>query len=436
MKFFDRNTELGLMEKNWKLSSKHSVMTTIMGRRRVGKTSLIIKSLAGQKFLYLYISKDNESVLCSKFQRKAQEQLGLNIFGAVNNFSDLFELLMNFGTKEHYTLILDEFQNLLSINPAIPSHIQDIWDRLKDKSRVNLILCGSIYSMMKRLFEGEDEPLYGRRDSAIKLAPFTTKTIKNILSDYNPNYAADDLLCLYMLTGGVAKYVSLLMDSGATNKEKMLDYALSADSPFISEGAELLVSEFGRDYGTYFSILQLIAAGMGSQSQIDGAIGKNTGAYLANLSSEYNFISRNQPLLSKPGSRNIRWCIDDCFLRFWFRFIYPYQDLIETGNIQQLRKYIDSQYELFSGKTLEQYFQHKLMETGRYTATGNWWDRKGKNEIDILAVNEFSKKILVAEVKRNAQKISLSTLVAKASQLPEDFSKYELEYKMLSLKDM
>lgn len=157
--------------------------------------------------------------------------------------------------------------------------------------------------MMKRIFENGDEPLYGRRDSAILLNPFRTDVLRFILHDHNPNFKPDDLLCLYMLTGGVAKYVALLMDAKATTCAKMLKYATSPDSPFVTEGIELLISEFGRDNGTYFSILQLIAAGMTTQSEIDSVIGKNSGAYLSNLCDEYSFITKKHSPVQQTGSK-------------------------------------------------------------------------------------------------------------------------------------
>ena len=436
MKFYDRTTELQILEKNWKQSEKHSMMTTLIGRRRVGKTALLLKSVENEPVLYLYVTKDNEHVLCRKFQQLAQASLDLQLYGQVEDFGSLFKELMKYGENHYFTIIIDEFQNLMGINAAIPSVIQDIWDRNKDKTHVNLVLCGSIYSMMKRIFDHSDQPLYGRRDSHIRLLPFSIETLKHILLDHNPNYAPDDLLCLYMLTGGVAKYVALLMDAEATTKEKMFDYAFSPDSPFLTEGTELLISEFGRDYGTYFSILQLIAGGMTTQNEIDSIIGKNTGAYLNNMNDEYLFISKNTPLLSKPGIRNIRWQIDDCFLRFWFRFVYPYQGLIESNRLALLKQYVNENYAQFTGRTLERYFQEKAIQSGKFTKTGNWWDRKGKNEIDLVALNEFDKTALIAEIKRNKDRISMKDLQDKVMELPSEFSPYQIQTKGFSLEDM
>ena len=436
MRFYNREEELKILEKNREQSANQSVMTTLIGRRRTGKTSLLLKSVEGTRHLYLYVSKDNEQMLCKKFQEQATATLGIQIFGQTNSFDELFEQLMCYGIDNNYTLIIDEFQNFLSINKSIPSSIQDVWDRYKDRARVNLILCGSIYSMMKRIFENGDEPLYGRRDSNMRLLPFSISTLKQILADHNPNYVAEDLLCLYMLTGGVAKYVALLMDAKATTKDKMLRCALAPDSPFLSEGTELLVSEFGRDYGTYFSILQLIAGGMTTQSEIDSIIGKNTGAYLNNLHVDYTFISKNTPILSKPGARNIKWQIDDPFLRFWFRFVYPYQGLIESNRTELLVQYVSDNYAQFTGKTLERLFHDRMWQSGQYTRIGNWWDKKGEQEIDMVALNEFDKTCVIAEIKRNPKKLSLSNLETKAATLSSEIKEYSIKYQLLSLDDI
>ena len=102
-----------------------------------------------------------------------------------------------------------------------------------------------------------------------------------------------------------------------------------------------------------------------------------------------------------------------------------------------LRSNIDTHYDVFSGRTLEQYFQACLMESGKYTQVGNWWDRKGHNEIDLIAINEFYHTGIVAEIKRNPHKISMSKLKEKISVLPsKDFGEYTLDAKAFSIEDM
>jgi AAA+ ATPase superfamily predicted ATPase len=169
------------------------------------------------------------------------------------------------------------------------------------------------------------------------------------------------------------------MESGATSFAKMLDRITSPDSPFISEGVELLISESGKEYGIYFSILQLIASGYELQSEIDSISGKNAGAYLVNLKKEYSLIERTKPMFSRPESRKARWNLRDNFVRLWFRFIYPNQSLIEMGKYELLKEVIGKDYEQYSGLVLERYFRDKIAESERVTQVGSCWDRKGLN---------------------------------------------------------
>lgn len=436
MKFYNRTQELDVLARTLEQSQKSSCFTVMVGRRRIGKTSLLLESVKGQKYLYLFVSRKSEPLLCEQFQKDAIRALDIQIFGNITQFKDLFEQLLILATQEHYTLIIDEFQEFDNINSSIFSDIQNLWDQYKDKTKINFIASGSIYSMMMKIFENRKEPLFGRLTSKMILKPFAVSVIKEILNDYNPKYTAEDLLCLYMLTGGVPKYLDLLMEAGAVTKDQMLDMVTSPDSPFLGEGKDLLVSEFGKEYGTYFSIMQLIASGKTTQSEIDSIIEKNTGAYLVNLEKEYSLIIRNKPMFSKPESRKNRWSLNDNYLRFWFRFIFPNQSLIEMGKNELLREYIDKNYEQYSGLILEKYFHAKTVEEERVTMIGSYWDNKGLNEIDLIALNDLDKTAIVAEVKRNPKKIDLNLLQAKVDSIKKELSKYQVQLKGLSLEDM
>jgi AAA+ ATPase superfamily predicted ATPase len=239
-----------------------------------------------------------------------------------------------------------------------------------------------------------------------------------------------------MITGGVAKYVELLMDAQCYTKEKMLNYICRPDSYFLSEGRDLMNQEFGDESNTYFSVLQLIACGMTKRSEIDGAMQKDMGVYLQNLEKNYRIVTRLKPLLSKPNSKTTAYEISDQFLRFWFRFIWPYQSLIERQQMTALRQNMGQGYDQFSGRTLEQYFQTKAIESGQCTIVGNWWDRKGGNEIDMIALNEFNHTGVVAEIKRNPRKINLVELGEKVKVLPSEFGRFQLSLQGLSIEDM
>jgi len=354
-----------------------------------------------------------------------------------SKLTDATQVMMEESHKRHFSVVMDEFQNLYKVNPSIFSEMQDIWDRYHNGSKMNLIVSGSVRSLMKRIFEDKGEPLYGRPTSKLTLLPFTTDVLKDILRDHNPDYNNEDLLCLYMITGGVAKYVELLMDARCHTKTKMLDYVFRQDSYFLSEGQDLVRQEFSDESATYFSILQLIAGGLTRRAEIDAAMQKDTGAFLQNLENNFNLIKRLKPVLSKPSGKTSAYEVCDQFLRFWFRFIHPYQSLVERQQLTLLRQNAADNYEQFTGRTLEQYYQQKFMETGRFSIAGNWWDRKGGNEIDLVALNEFEKTGVLGTIKRNPKKISISELEYKAKAMPSsDFGQYDLQMTGLSLKDM
>ncbi len=437
MRFYDRKSELALLQSNEKQSFETAVFTVLMGRRRVGKTSLVTQSLVGKEYAYLFVSKDSEALLCQNFQKELEAQIGLTVYGEVSRFKDLFEVVMREAQRRHLTIVLDEFQTLYRINPSIYSDMQNVWDRYKQTAKINLIVLGSVQTLMKRIFEDEAEPLYGRPTSKFVLRPFTVEVLKEILHDANPNCSAEDLLCLYMITGGVAKYIELLVDAKCCTKEKMINYVCRQDSYFLTEGKDLLNQEFSGEFSTYFSILQLIAMGKTKRSEIDSTLHKDTGTYLQNLEGRYELISRMKPLLARQNGKVTAYEIRDNFLRFWFRFIYPYQSLIERNLFSLLHGNITKNYEGFTGRTLERYFQDKVMETGQFTQVGNWWDRKGENEIDLIAINEFDRTGIAAEIKRNVYKISMAELQQKIDMLPKkDFGENQLQLRSFSLDDM
>ena len=239
-----------------------------------------------------------------------------------------------------------------------------------------------------------------------------------------------------LLTGGVAKYITLLMEAKAFNKTAMINYALSEGSPFLTEGKDMLISEFGKDYANYFSILSLIAEGKTTQREIDSIINKNTGSYLANLEDEYSLIKKVKPMFAKPNSRATRYCLQDNFLRFWFRFIFSNNAVLEMGKNHLLIEYVEKNYEQYSGLLLEKYFRELIAEEEEVTDVGNYWDKNGENEIDLIALNRFNKTALIGEVKRNPRKISIPALEKKGETLHKELNDYKITFKGFSLKDI
>ena len=332
MKFYNRDKELAYLKKIGEDTRNASRMTVIVGRRRIGKTKLIQK--AYEKRVYLFVSRKNETLLCEEFIAIIQNELDVKIFGAFTKFKDLFEYLMELSKTTPFTLVIDEFQEFLQVNSTIYADMQNIWDSYKDASKMNLVLSGSIYSLMKKIFEDRKEPLFGRANHRIHLKPFSVATLEEILEDNNTDHTNEDLLTFYMLTGGVAKYVEVLVDNRAFSYEAQLDLVFDENSLFIDEGKNLLIEEFGKEYTTYFSILTLISSSKTSRSEIESILEKNVGGYLDRLENEYTIIKKVKPIFAKEGSRTLKYEIIDNFFHFWFRFIYKNRSAIEIESHQ------------------------------------------------------------------------------------------------------
>ena len=439
MRFFDRTEEIASLKEILELSKRNAQFTVVTGRRRIGKTSLVWKAYEDKPILYFFVARKVESDLCADFLQEIENKLGIPTMGRVERFSEIFEYLMKISIERPITLFIDEFQEFFKVNKSVYSDMQRIWDMYHNTAHINLIVCGSIFSMMTKIFKDKKEPLYNRQTRFMSIKPFSPAVLKEIMAEYNPEYTAEDLLALYSFTGGVAKYVQLLVDANATTKNKMLNHIIKADSIFLGEGKAILIEEFGKDYGVYFSILSAIARGKTSRSEIEQIVGREIGGYLTKLEKDYEVITKNQPIYEKSSNKNMRYTIDDNFFSFWFRFIHKYNYMLEIENYDALKTIINRDYETFSGKMLERYFKRVLIESKAYTRIGSWWDRKGENEIDIVAENELENKTTFIEVKRKNENFDADALNVKVkafSRATGKFKDYEILQKGLSMTDM
>lgn len=439
MKFYNRNTEIIELQRIKEMAYEdHSKLTVITGRRRIGKTSLILNALKEEVIVYLFVSRKSEADLCNGFCSEIERELKVFV-PKMETFIEVFRFLLEQGKNQKFTLVIDEFQEFININESVYSDIQNYWDRYRTATHVNFIVSGSIYSLMTRIFQDKKEPLFGRADAMIKLNSFTTSVLKDIMSDYKPDYTNDELLALFTYTGGVPKYVELLVDNRALTIPKMIKYICQSDSLFIDEGRNLLIQEFGKKYGNYFSILNAISSGMNTQSQIEVFMGeKSIGGQLNKLETVYEVIKKQRPIFAKEGSQTVRYEVSDNFLRFWFRYIERNRTLIELGNFEGLSRLIKDDYPTYSGKTLEIYFKQKMQESFEYRTIGSWWEPKGpQNEIDIVGITLDNKRAIIAEVKRQKKNFKPQQLEAKIEILKTKIlNKYTIESECLDITDM
>ena len=439
MEFYNRETEIARLHDIQKQSLATARFTVITGRRRIGKTQLLLYATKEQPTLYFFVARKAESFLCQDFMQEIKEKLQIPILGDASSFGSLFKFLMEHSKTTPFNLIIDEFQEFFHIAPSVYSEMQKYWDVNKNESKINLMVCGSVFSLMHKIFENAKEPLFGRATHLMKVRPFTTPVLKQILNSHHPSWTPDDLLGLFCFTGGVAKYVQVLMDEGACTTWEMTNTIIREDSLLLQEGKNMLVEEFGKEYATYFTILSAIARGENTRSKIEAVVKREVGGYLTRMERDYNLISKAIPLFAKTETKNVRYIIEDNFLTFWFRFVYKYSHIIEIGGYDELKKIIARDFPTFSGKMLEKYFRKKLMEENRFTRIGGYWDRKGETEIDLIAVNERERFAEFIEIKRNPSEINLDILREKSHSFFRTTGKlkdYSIRYRALSLEEM
>jgi len=414
MDFYDREKEIAFLRDERERSAKGARLTVVSGRRRVGKTQLVRRATEDGPTVYWLVTRRAETDQCADFLARAKEVLPISVYGTGLRFGALFKALVEESLKTPFTLVVDELQEFWKIAPGVFGEIQEHWDRHHAASKMNLVVCGSVNSLVNRIFFDEGQPLYGRATSRLRVEPFELPVLRRILADHNPAWTPDDLLALWTLTGGVARYVEELMDRGLATRDAMLDGVLDEHSFFLDEGRAVLAQEFGKDHGTYFSILAAIARGVTDRNGIEQVVGASVGGHLTKLERDYGIVARRQPFRETSANKSSRYRIADNFLDFWFRFVFRNEDLIALKRFDVLRDVLRRDYDAFSGHALEGWFREKFVEERRYTGLGPWWDRKGENEIDLVGEDAVAGRIDFWEVKRDPARIDLVKLRSKA----------------------
>lgn len=149
-----------------------------------------------------------------------------------------------------------------------------------------------------------------------------------------------------------------------------------------------------------------------NRRQLQGA---DIAADMDRLEKRFRLVRKVEPLFSRhPGV--ICHEIADPYFRFWFRLIEPaqYQSLAERGSWETLRSICMNALDQYTERTLEDWYRNLFGGSPHWTLTGRWWDRKGANEIGLIAMNELTNAFAIFEIKRNADKIKLDVLARKA----------------------
>ncbi|MBQ6843763.1 MAG: ATP-binding protein [Agathobacter sp.] len=401
-KFINRTNELNMLKKQYEQTEASFVV--IYGRRRIGKSRLIQEFVKDKKCISFLATEENELENRNMFKNKVADVLNNPLLKSANieRWEPIFDIIADACDKEkdRLVIVLDEFQYLGKANSAFPSIMMSIWDeKLKDKN-VMLILCGSLINMMSAQVLNYDSPLYGRRTAQKKLQqiPF------NHYHEFLPDLSVEEQIQRYALTGGVPKYIELFHDNGDVY-EAIRDNILNSSS-FLFEEPEFLLRKEVSEVGSYFSILKVIAAGnhkLGNISTVLNIKQSGLSKYLSTLC-DLDILERQVPITEENPEKSKKglYFIKDNFIRFWFKFVFPYRDILESKQdefvIQKLKQsFIDSHVSY----VYEDICREKIWELNgkpmMFNRVGRWWNKD--TEIDIVAYDSMGNDILFGECK-------------------------------------
>jgi uncharacterized protein len=400
LNFVGRTQELTLLQTEYARSRPSLVV--VYGRRRVGKSTLIIKSLQGRSVYYQanrLTNNDNlallKQALVNQLELSFRQKTILQPLDWVAFWAFVQQLSHELGGL---SLVLDEFPYLCEAHPALPSILQAAWDKIRlENSPINLVLCGSAVAFMGELL-AEKNPLRGRHTAQIHLKPLSYRDMAQMLP-----YGLEEKLVAYGIWGGLPYYLALLEQKPLL--ENLLHTVLLPGSPLYDEPTSLLQAEL-KSPARYASILRAIAEGCHDYSSIIGRVKdfkdrSQLSAYMHKLE-ELQLIEVVRPFDASPKERNNRYALADPFLVFWYRFVLPNRSTLEAGHhkavldsiLPQLNTYMGLVFERVCREYLRLYAQETLGAPLR--RVGQIWSR----EYDIDAVGEFfDGQLVVAECK-------------------------------------
>ena len=399
MKFYNRQKELEFFREIKKEKNKYFIV--MFGRRRIGKTTLIKKTFEDVETFYYFVEVKKEETLL--------KDLSLSFSKSVyRNWYDLFSELF----QKYEYIVFDELQNFYKVSPGILYALQHAWDECKASTK--LVAVGSYVGLMKDIFTNEKMPLFGRADRVVKIKEFPLGEAISMLKDFG--YGAEEAFQIYAVVGGVPKYLWLFKDKEPL-KKLIYDIFIDEFAPLREEAKNLLISEFGSEHKTYFSILEAVAGGMRSISEISDLSGievTKLSKYLNELSQVYELLLKNRPLLSKK-KRNYKYRIADHYYNFFFRNIYKNYSIMEYAPKKAI-EIIWSGFNQYMGFQFEEICKKFLLENPDFfgfipKAVGKHWGkvphRKGKSYgIDLVAYDE--ENVLFGECKWSKKKVGVS----------------------------
>ena len=409
--FWDRKVELeGLRAIH---ETKNAAFVKLYGRRRVGKTELILRflrELPKRTYLYYYVDRAEDEVYYQTLSDAIERQIGDKV--KINSWDDFFDYVAK-KSQDRFVLVIDEVPRFMDAKSIFLTRLQHAWgtDPKLENSKVMIILVGSSISMMDRM-TNQNGPLYGRITHTKKLSPFRYVDLRGLFK----GKPEEEIIKHYAVFGGTPHYVRIAYLESKELDEAIMTLIVRPQSTLSKEADELFDIEGVREPARYVSILTAIAQGNLKLPQIGSLTGiqmEQLPTYLNTLHDRLDLVKPADPIGGKK--KNARYEVSDNFFRFWFKFVFPHRSSIELGNTKDIHKLIHDQLPAFTGHVFEKIVRELfILYQGRdimgvpilFDEIGSWWPSKGElpgmkdtGDIDVVARHEKSKTTYVADVK-------------------------------------
>ena len=137
------------------LAWKGNQFILVYGRRRVGKTTLILHwaRSTGRPVIYWVAARDTPDQVRQGFVRAIWDWAHPGELGTprYDNWEEPLKLAANLIGDQPAILIMDEFSYAAESDPSLPSYLQAAWDHQFKNSNATLVVAGSHIGMMVNL---------------------------------------------------------------------------------------------------------------------------------------------------------------------------------------------------------------------------------------------------------------------------------------------
>ena len=401
-RFIDRGEDLVRLDDWWQGGETNAL--ALYGRRRVGKSWLFRRFAHDKPAIVLVADRRALGPQLERFAIQLEPLLGVR--PALDSVAALIEALYTLAGSEKLLVVIDEFPYLL---PTVDRERDDVLTEVqrvmedRDASELKLVLCGSYIGQMERLLSG---PLRGRL-TAMAVQPLPFSDAREYMTD---DPAPAEAIERFSVAGGMSLYLDEVAREGPL-RNRISERVLNPRGPLFNDPREVLDEEL-RAPGTYYSLLEELSTGRKSLADLATALGRRTTdiqSYLRNLR-DMRVVERSAPVTARDDVRNHRYSLADDFMRFWFRFVFPFQEDLKTGLPPEHLYDVEISDVLaeHTSPTFESLCRLWALKTGRATRVGSWWGNalnehrksgeRQTEELDVVGLQRAS-VALVGECK-------------------------------------